>query len=229
MISETTFSRGYSSFWQEYFPWLNNYTQVINRDLTTRVFRPIGKSEDAVFRSINNIVSFTHFKNIRQEKKYSLLSSFEEAKRIVTNFPRNNLSSYVMTTLHKEIIEFQVDKLIDRFGLDCEVYPIFPGCGILNSCSGDIFKQDTLIEVKAGERGILPSDLKQLISYTALNWINSGNNYMIKNIEVFNPRQGLVWSNDLSTFISAVSYIPLEDVFDQLCKYLIDLSDEIPI
>jgi hypothetical protein len=229
MISETTFSRGYSSFWQEYFPWLNNFTQVINRDLTTRVFRPIGKSEDAVFRSINNIVSFTHFKNIRKKKTYSLTSSFEEAKSVIANFPRNNLSSYEMINMHKEIIEFQVHKLIVRYGSNCEVYPVFPGCGILNSCSGDIYKDNTLIEVKAGERGILPSDLKQLISYAALNWLNSGSNYIINKIEVFNPRQGLVWNNDLYTFISAVSDIPLEDVFDQLCKYLIDLSDEIPI
>jgi hypothetical protein len=229
MISETTFSRGYSSFWEEYFPWLINYSKDINIDLTTRVFKSIGKSEDSGFRSINNIISFTHFKNTRLEKGFSLDSSFEEAKKIIVNFPRNNLLSYELTPFQKEIIEFQVEKLDNRYGTDCELYPNFPGCGILNSCSGDIFKNNTLVEVKAGERSILPADLKQLITYSAMNWLNSGSNYIINKIEVFNPRQGLVWNSDLHAFISTVSNISLEDVFDQICKYLTDLSDEIPV
>jgi hypothetical protein len=63
MISETTFARGHSSFWQEYFPWLNNYVDSINKKELKQLFMPLNISEDPIFRSINNIISFNHFKS----------------------------------------------------------------------------------------------------------------------------------------------------------------------
>jgi hypothetical protein len=39
----------------------------------------------------------------------------------------------------------------------------------MESCQGDILNNETLIEIKAGERGILSSDIKQIITYCALN------------------------------------------------------------
>ncbi len=227
MISELAFSRGYSSFWQEYFPWLNYYIPVINADRKNHLLSPIDITEDPSLRSINNVVAFTHFKNICGDVEFPLETSFDEAKRIVGVLPRNNLARYKLTSNDRRIIEVQTNRLLNRYGPTCRIYPDFCGCGIVKNCYGDILKGETLIEIKAGERGIQPADLKQVILYSALNWANPRRTHNIRRVEIFNPRQGVAWNNDLSQFISYISDLSLEDVFDQLCKYLVELSSEI--
>lgn len=229
MISEVSFSRGYTSFWTEHAPWISDYVSSINKGLVERLEYPIELGDDTVHRSINNTIAFTLFKNIITEQNNDIEKAFLEAQKIVANYPRNNIETFVLSDVYKKIIQRQSERLVKRYkDKTSEFYPEFSGCGIMESCQGDLFYNNTLVEIKAGERGVLSSDIKQIITYCALNWL-SNNPKKIKYVEFYNPRQGIIWESELEELIMTVSNLPIEDLFDQIGKYLINMSEDIEL
>jgi hypothetical protein len=229
MISETSFSRGYSFFWTENTPWIGNFVSSINVGFVERVFSPIAILDDPGHRSINNVVAFTLFKNILSGNNDSIDDAFRESIRIIENYPRNNLDSFNLTDTYRQIIKTQSIRLIKQYsGLEIEFFPQFPGCGIMESCQGDLYYDKTLVEVKAGNQAFKPSDIKQIIVYCALNWL-SKNPLNIENVELINPRQGTLWRSSLSDLIFSISNLPMEDLFDQFGKYLSSMSEDIQL
>jgi hypothetical protein len=229
MISEVSFSRGYTSFWTEYAPWISDYVSSINKGLVERLEYPIEIGDDTIHRSINNTIAFTLFKNVIEEGNNDIEKALLEAKKIIVNYPRNNIETYVLSEEYKKIIQRQCERLLKHYrGKLIEFYPEFSGCGIMESCQGDMFYNETLVEIKAGERGVLSSDIKQIITYCALNWLSS-NSKTIKRVEFYNPRQGILWESELEELIMTVSNLPIEDLFDQIGKYLINMSEDIEL
>jgi hypothetical protein len=229
MISEVNFSRGYSSFWTEYLPWIIDYVNSINKGLIARVQSPISNTNDTIHRSINNIVAFALFKNVVKDNNHDVNLALAEAIEIIKNYPRNNLETYSLSKSYLDIILMQSERLLNRYKQkSIEFYPQFPGCGIMESCEGDLYFENTLIEIKAGERGVLSSDIKQIIIYCALNWL-SRTPKTISQIELYNPRQGILWESSVNDIILSISYLPAEDLFDQIGKYLSGMSEDIAL
>lgn len=226
MISETTFAKGYSSFWREYFPWLKNYVQFINKVQIRKLFSPLDISEKSQIRGTNNIISFNYFKNIKLNLSDNILFTYKESIKTIKNFKNKSKDKYKLTLKNKTIINFQVKKMLRRYTTECIFNPEFPGCGILNTCHGDLIIKNKLIEIKAGERNINPSDIKQIIIYCMLNWLNTNSKYIINEVEIFNPRLGLLWNSSLDNMIKSVTELPMDDCFDLMRKFLIELSDE---
>lgn len=229
MISEVSFSRGYTSFWTEHAPWISDYVSSINKGLVARLEDPIELGDDTVHRSINNTIAFTLFKNVITEQNNDIEKALLEAQKIVANYPRNNMETFVLSDDYMKIIQRQCKRLVKHYiDKTPEFYPEFSGCGIMESCQGDLYYNETLVEIKAGERGILSSDIKQIITYCALNWLSS-NPKSIKYVEFYNPRQGILWESKLEELIMIVSNLPIEDLFDQIGKYLINMSEDIEL
>ncbi len=229
MISEVSFSRGYTSFWTEHAPWISDYVSSINKGLVERIEYPIEIGDDTIHRSINNIIAFTLFKNIVKKENKDIEKAFLEAQKIAANYPRNNMYSYILSEDYKKIIERQCERLVKRYKNKLpEFYPEFSGCGIMESCQGDLLYAETLVEIKAGERGVLSSDIKQIITYCALNRLST-NPKSIKRVEFYNPRQGILWVSELEELIMTVSNLSIEDLFDQIGKYLINMSEDIEL
>jgi hypothetical protein len=229
MISEISFSRGYSSFWIEQTPWLNDYVSFLNKGIAERVFLPIEIMDDPSHRSINNVIAFTLFKNTVLQNKIDLKQSLKEAIKIIKNYPRNNLDTYKLTKDYKRIIQIQSNRLVQLYKSEKPTfYPQFAGCGILENCQGDLLYGNTLVEIKAGERGITPTDIRQLIIYSALSWL-SKDKKEIENIELFNPRQGIYWKENIADCVLSISNVSMEDLFDQISKYLSELSDQVEL
>lgn len=229
MISEASFSRGYSSFWTEYFPWLNSYCQSLNKYNLTEVHHPISETDLSEHRAINNTIAFFHFRNIASNSEFDLELSKDEGILFMKRFQRNNIDTYLFNETDQKIILTQVQHLVSRYHNSTLVSPFFPGCGILDNCYGDIIQGNTLSEIKAGDRQIIPADLRQLIIYSALNWISTSTKYEFNTIEIYNPRVGYSWSSSIDEFIFSIADIPKEDVFDQLTKHLLTLSEDVEI
>jgi len=226
MISEVSFSRGYGSFWSEYTPWLGDFVSEINKGIASRIQNPIfSHIDDTTHRSINNTIAFCLFKNSITTGNKNIRDAYNEGITIVRNYPKNNITSYSLSDEYIEIITEISNRLINRYkNKTIEFYPQFLGCGIMESCQGDIYIENTLVEIKAGERGFQTSDIKQVITYCALNWL-SEKSLNIERIEIYNPRQGILWESDLSDLVLSVSSLPLEDLFEQIGNYLSGLSE----
>lgn len=229
MISEINFSKGYSSFWVEYFPWLNLYCQSINKYNLLQEHNSISKDDLAEHRSVNNSIAFQHFKNLLSDPTYDLKFSRDEGISFIRRFQRNNLSNYSFSASDQNIIIVQAQNLLSRYNNNILINPFFQGCGILDNCYGDIIQGSKLTEIKAGNRAIIPADIRQLIVYSALNWISTSTRYEIEALEIYNPRVGYSWSIGIDELFISIAHTPKEDVFDQLTKHLLTLSEDIEI
>lgn len=226
MISEKSFARGYSSFWIEYFPWLNSYCQSLNKYNLERVSSPLPELDAAEHRSINNTIAFYHFRNLFNDPNFDICTSRDQAISYMSRFPRSATVSYSFSVMDRQVVETQVSRLKKRYDGNLCISPFFPGCGIIDNCHGDILQGNKLIEIKAGERNIQPADIKQLIVYSALDWLSPSNKYQFDEIEIYNPRVGYLWKNQLEDLLVSITDIPKEDVFEQIGKYLVIQSED---
>lgn len=226
MISEKGFARGYSSFWAEYFPWLNSYCQSVKKFCLDYVTDPIPGIDRVEHRSINNTVAFFHFKNMYQGQSADLKQSKDQAIDYISHFPRNAKDSYLFSEDDKQVIQIQTANLQRMYTGQLLINPPFSGCGILDNCYGDLLQGETLVEVKAGDRGLLPADIKQLIVYSALDWLKTSSKYGFSDVEIYNPRLGYLWRSSLDELLVSISDMPKEDLFEQIGKYLVVQSED---
>jgi hypothetical protein len=70
------------------------------------------------------------------------------------------------------------------------VRPMFRGCGYIDSSEGDVINVRTLYEIKTVDRLFRSHDLRQVITYAALNYASK--QFEIERVGLFNPRSGYV-------------------------------------
>ncbi len=221
MITATYLSRGFSSFWLQLTPWLNNYVNYLNKGGLQRIDTPLFSNDSPSFRAINNTVAFYKFIELHLTPDCSedLSNAMNKAFLFLKKLPRNNLDDYKLTNENIEIITQQARRIFYKYrNVNIIANPIFPGCGLILNAEGDFYYQDTLVEIKAGERNLYPSDIKQLIVYGALNYINK-NGYPIKKFELFNPRQGIFYSESIENIGLSVSDKSIEEIFTEVCVF----------
>jgi hypothetical protein len=102
------------------------------------------------------------------------------------------------------------------------VEPRFSGCGFLDSCNGDVLRGQTLYEIKAGERPLRSIDLRQVVTYAALNHV--GRTYHISEVSIVNLRSGLALTLDLETLAQQTSGLHPGELFD-LIAYSLSSGD----
>lgn len=224
MISESVFSKGYSTFWSEVTPWLNNFTQLVNKRYLSKVFTELSDLEDSKFRSINGILAFNFYKKWVEGKKPTISETLEQSRPEITRFSRNSFNEYELSDLNTQIVENLAQRLRYTFDEDLVFNPRFQGCGILGNCEADIISGTSLIEVKTGDRLIAPSDIRQLLVYVGLNEI-AGGAHVINDVQYFNPRKGVLWRSSISELFNSISTIPLSDFSNELEGFLVSQSD----
>ncbi|MDO6437488.1 hypothetical protein Q4534_08730 [Cyclobacterium sp. 1_MG-2023] len=227
MISEKTFARGYTSFWTQNTPWLSDYVSFLNKGSIDRIFKPIDSLDEAKHRSINNTSAFINFKLKNTSNDLEIMEVVQIAAEYLKYFPRNGLDTFELDQINSKIINEQTDRLVKTyFGKTLVFDPKFRGCGIIANCQGDIYYENTLCEIKAGERNLQASDIKQLLVYCALNWLTE-EKLAIDSIEIFNPRQGIFWNTKLIDLMDNISTLPMEDLFEELGHFVYTSSEEI--
>lgn len=225
MISEINFSKSYSSFWNEYTPWLNNYVEEVNTDKTLFIEDPLFVDDESIYRSINSIVSFTRYKELLKGNDIQTGDCLQLAMDTINLFPRTNIETYTLTDANIQAIIQISDRLYKRYNKDIKVNPQFCGCGVIDNCNGDILKNETLVEIKAGKRKISATDIKQMITYYALN--NHTHAFNIQEFELYNPRTGFLWNSNIQVLISDISSISAYELCDEIGKYVSDMTEKI--
>jgi hypothetical protein len=104
-----------------------------------------------------------------------------------------------------------------RFGA-IEFFPKFPGCGIIDASIGDVFVHEHLFEVKAGDRRFLSVDLKQLITYAALNSLEGARE--IKYLGLFNPRVGISYTVALEQLCQEISGTSATELLAEIVRVI---------
>ena len=241
MISEKQFSEQFSGFWNQCLPFLTpqvieqmNLSATPMSDSHGCVAEPLAATEDS---ANNDLVADTGFgiftaakqagKSVHSIRNPALLkriteSAFERIKRL-----RNPEGKANMKHLRglDDAMEIAV-RLEDFFKSDglgeLVIQPRFKGCGILDSCYGDLFMGSTLYEVKCVERNLRSIDIRQVLAYCALNC--ESRQFEIQEVCVVNPRRAISFKFDVEELAQKASGKNSAELFHQIGDFLMNFE-----
>ncbi|MFN9334821.1 MAG: hypothetical protein ACK53U_00945, partial [Alphaproteobacteria bacterium] len=81
--------------------------------------------------------------------------------------------------------------------------PLINGCGYIDASEADVISGVSLFEIKAVDRSFKGTDIKQLMTYCALN--HASRQFDIQDIAIFNPRQGIWFQLNLDNIAREIS------------------------
>ena len=231
MISEITLAKHFSSLWDMITPNSENVIKSLNKTLIGLRRYPFNYSKPER-RALINEIGFELFSQTLQRSDagpdgISLAgrramaiaaaqanqSRFEHhAKDILVDPSQiemlesmsiaNTLSSYV-----REIRLHTTDRQVS-------LRPDLRGCGILDKCEADLLVGDILIEVKSGDRNFRSLDLRQLLIYATLNYIEG--THKIRKISCVNPRRAVYFLVDIDTVCLQIANRSSQELFGEL-------------
>lgn len=228
MISEHKLANQYTSLWRELMPMGDRYWRNQNSFLES-FSPPIAGTGKKELHGVVNELAFMVFCRMHEldhqpKPDVSLRISRElanDAIKYISRFSRNDASK--PKRLSPKALGEAAALAIQQyrfFSFSLAVNspyitrPKFHGCGELSNCEGDVLTDDTLFEVKAGERTFRITDLRQLLIYSAL--AHASGNLTFSKIGLLNPRTGTFWVRDLNTVCRATSGLRAPDVFQAL-------------
>ncbi len=218
MISETAFAQHHSSIWRELIPTSELFVRRINSELYEREFAPLHSSIDPGRRGFINEIAFNLFCNWvaqgmsswKSEPPISEIASCTDLARTQISKMERLLPEAIADPSSSEthdclfqFYRFQCFFKQQAQGAPIAVRPHFPGCGIIDTCNGDVYFSGCLFEIKAGDRGYRSVDLRQLLIYAALN--SESHTYPLCSLALFNPRTGTSFKCPLDALCFEVS------------------------
>lgn len=226
MISDRKFSNSYSSIWNQLLPTADSFVRRINL-VSERFCLPIDSdlSVDRDKRAVINELGFRLFKERANGSKVSSDEIIELEKIVRSYIERLAPNIKKISALSKTNLD-ESEKLADAlssffYKVDLStlvIWPLFRGCGQLDACKGDIIHGNKLIEIKAGDRHFKIIDIRQIITYLALNF-NSGQ-YHLTHIALVNPRTGLEFECSIDTLIESSSGSKPVDIFSDIIDFI---------
>jgi len=226
MISERKFSNSFSSFWKELLPTADSFVRRMNLSLERYCLPTESRLEvNRDRRSVVNELSFRLFMSLAKGKKLSVNDKMKMSLEVSHYIERLAPNINIDQPISKEEIEEaeSLSSALTQYFSNDELdklwfWPVFRGCGRINSCRGDIISNDKLVEVKAGDRHFRITDVRQVIAYLALNSISK--QYEIQHIALVNPRKGLFFETTVEDLIKECSQRKPVDVFGDIIDFL---------
>lgn len=235
MISEITFAKKFTSFWNEMLPNAKNYVRLVNSGYRTALYAPINEPERKNNIALINVIYFDLYRAacLKQIKAESIRDKnfmrtdefYEVAKKslnYISKFSYGNNCQLPLTTGELNQIQLLFKLLSDQippYQAHVIIDPLFDGCGFLNSAQGDILANNKLIEIKSGQRTFSLVDFRQVIIYLTLNHY-SRNPRVIEEIELFNPRMGISFSDNVENLCKNLSSLDYTELFSEVQKFI---------
>lgn len=239
MISEVTFSKKFTAFWNQILPNSKNYIRLINAGLIERVYEPFAPARRKCNVALINVLSFELLKAVVSRKltiddvsRKGFFNSNEY--NVIFNYSINFLSRFSYGNdlelpldndeIHEVIVLYKA--MHTRYVANSKIIivePKFAGCGFINESHGDIYCENTLIELKSGERNFSVMDLRQILTYCTLNYYKL-DALCINKIELFNPRMGIAYSENIEEFCQNLSALSSQELFSEIQKFITDIN-----
>ncbi|ELT0932019.1 hypothetical protein ACX928_16235 [Enterobacter roggenkampii] len=230
MISELTFSRKFTSFWNQLLPNANNFIRIINGSLIEDVYPPLDESANRANNVFVNECAFNLYKAIQNGSiDRNILSVpglfhsadfqtiFEQTKEYLKRFSYGSNFKLPLSMIEYNTIREMAKSIFSRYGEinQVEVSPNFDGCGVINNSYGDICYSNILVEIKSGDRKFSVYDLRQILIYFTLNFY-SKNKRGITSFELFNPRMGIIYSDSIVNLCKELAFIQAEELYFEI-------------
>ncbi len=228
LIDELTFSRAYSWFWRAAIPMSEAYVRRINLGLYERAFRPLPGSSAPGKRAFINELGFCAFRDRAggawrgpewvRPSRFALATEIEEVWGRIGRLKDQTDQLPIQTDTDDIREALQLASRLQAFFRDyshLSLEPVFPGCGIVEECRGDVIADETLLEIKAGDRPFRSMDVRQVLTYLALNHA-AADLWSIQMVSLLNPRVGIVFSQTVDELCFGVSGIDRSQLLDTI-------------
>ena len=201
MISERQFLRGYSHFWHQQFPGLDELyhsvrMQGIDHPGMERWAELYAGNVPARWNDIIAEISFNVFANAIQSPGQTPTVTEEEIKSAIVKMglirgvalQRSELGDPLLQDA-SEIARRLTTFFEEKSGL--QVHHRLKGFGILNNLHPDVMAEKNIYEVKASRHPLKKEDLKQVLTYYLLALLNG---LGIDKLCIVNPRRGTLYT-----------------------------------
>lgn len=216
MISERLFCRSYPSFWRDLLP----FSEVLIRDVNRKWGIPPADKEEpvALTRAIANEGSVRLFR--RMAGRGGAMDPQDVSDAIAEAASWLGAADYQLTKDEVAEVGDMAAHLHDKYRVQALVFgPRFRGCGLLHECEGDLIADTTLVEVKSGHRAFRSPDLRQLLTYAALNSLTRTHD--IDSVELCNARLRRDVRFDLEALCVMISGESSVDIFGRIADFLV--------
>jgi hypothetical protein len=201
MIDASQFSTTYNAFWNEIAPAMEHFVRKLNRLRLRRAYPPLPPSLTKN-RGVVAEYAFALFAERAQDEQTGISRSVAEIKaaawyatllRIKPILKDRTVAPDELDRMELEEVVELASRLTGIF-LDPEqpafvkVRPMFNGCGYVDASEGDLISEGVLYEVKTVDRLFRGIDIRQVITYAALNF--SSRQHEITALGLVNPRTG---------------------------------------
>jgi len=230
MISELTFSRKFTSFWNQLLPNANNFIRIINGSLIEDIYPPLVDSDNRVNNVFVNECAFNLYSAIQNHSiDRNILSAqnlfhsaefqfiFEHTEEHLKRFSYGSNFKLPLSIIEYNSIRGIAKSILSRYSMahQVEVSPQFDGCGVINNSYGDIYYSNVLVEIKSGDRKFSVYDLRQILIYFTLNFY-SKNKRNIENFDLFNPRMGISYSESVVNLCRELAFKQPEELYFEI-------------
>lgn len=239
MISELAFIRSYNTFWKTLFPGGEDYIRLINSALGERFDRALEVNDIPNRRALINSIAFSlfelHSKNELDFKDIDKMTSENpllkkillKEKKALSNLRFGEKLSTKISETELIVIKSLSKRLITKYLKKGNLHlrPTFKGCGIIYEANGDLIYGSTLSEIKAGDRNFNIQDIRQLFVYLALN--HQSKEYKINQIELCNPRTGLIWREYVDIVSENIAGSSSIEIYNEIINFISNFNRSI--
>ncbi|MFH0303398.1 hypothetical protein AAFX91_41065 [Bradyrhizobium sp. 31Argb] len=230
MIDASTFAISFNAFWHAYTPTCEHFVRRLNLGGLNRFDRPMTQPTKTTRRAVIAEYAFSIFVERRES---SWAGSYDSKGQRETAWSKTvgRLAQYsdqgldVENRLNEEE-DREVSEIANRLGRFFDgsrpvvLRPMFTGCGYVDASEGDVLFGSTLYEVKTVERPVRSSDIRQTITYAALNSASGSKQFEIQNVGLFNPRRGQYCDISVEHICSEISGRPAQELFAVIVQAL---------
>jgi len=212
-------------------PMAEAFVRQMNRTLT-RVVPPCGSSFKGVRNSLISELSFRLYSKICNDE-ISLSDLLSDSALI--NLTADDVCRYISRLERSEVAlpkmiagEINEAVALAKNLKNCMTYtnpgksiitrPHFIGCGIVDNCEGDILVGTTLYELKNVERDFRLTDIRQLLTYCALNTASGRRD--IDTVGLINARSGLSYKMNVNKLSFLVAGVSSDELFGDVIRYI---------
>lgn len=227
MISEKTFCTQYSTFWRETLPNLEPVIRGINLGYE-RLWSPIDTDSDANRRDFVSEIGYRLSFQLGQLDSSKIEEKIDQiARSVFSDIPlqtneRWNDGYYLTNAEAREVerLAFLILRYMTQIAPLSNDFtrPAYSGHGILGSCYGDFEKPGTLVEMKYVSRNFRGTDVRQLLTYSALRYYETGEDY--GRLFLFNPLLGVHFETNASDVLSGAAGITPVEFYSRMSYIL---------
>jgi hypothetical protein len=224
MPSAEQFATEFSSFWRACLPMAEGFMRTAN--LGHERFAPPLRSRTTPER--HALISEASLAELRRSRgsgeamSVSDQSASEARSQLaaIVNGPMSGVDP--LTDIERDEagrLTERIRQFVDRTRPGTVILdPAFPGCGFIDQSRGDLLIDSSLVEIKSVGRSFRLADLRQVLTYAALN--KAAGRPPIRTLTLMNPRQGtyLSWPPDLMCYQAAG--LPSAEVYESIIRFV---------